>query len=500
MLETVVSTIEPPKAQTSTTASRTGSFDLEAFIAKHLKAGEPVAYKDGRKWTLEACPFNPEHKDAAIFESSGGKFGFHCFHESCSTKSWHHVRELYEGPRQTFASATTHTPAHSPEPAPGMAEPSTSETPTGPQLVEEVEQFIRKYVVLPGAAYLPATIWIIATHAARQFDCFPYLAVLSPAKRCGKTRLFEVMEPLAYNSWFGTAPSPAALYRMMAEAPTLLLDEVEIFNVKNKSESAQALLAILNAGHRKGATVPRCDGPKHELRLFPVYGPKAFAAIGRLPDTLADRSLIIGMQRKTKKQKTAPFRMRRAKAEAKPIQDAAAEFARAHQDSIGQTYHHLADADLGFLGDRDADLWSPLFAICAVGAPDRVEELKKCALALSGTKASTDVDDSLPIKLLDDIRRVWPKQKDEPPAPLCFTATLIEKLKVLEDAPWAEFAPPLTGHKLSRMLKPFGAESKTIRMGEGEGAKVARGYEFASLEVAFYRYLEDQSVTSATSQ
>ena len=112
---------------------------------------------------------------------------------------------------------------------------------------------------------------------------------------------------LAVKPWRGTAPTPAALYRMMADSPTLLLDEVEALNSQTKSESAQAIHAILNAGHRKGATIPRCDGPKHELKHFPVYGPKAFAAIGRLPDTLTDRSIVITMQRRTKDQKVERF-------------------------------------------------------------------------------------------------------------------------------------------------------------------------------------------------
>src|ERR1017187_9355664 len=158
-----------------------------------------------------------------------------------------------------------------------QVKPATTPTP----LLGSVEGFIRRFSVLPNAAYLPVAIWTIATHTANSFDCFPYLALFSPAKRCGKTRLLEVLDQLALNPWRGTAPSPAALYRMLAEGPTLLLDEIEMFSRKDKSESTQTLLAVLNAGHRKGATIPRCDGPKHELRHFPVYGPEAFAVIGR---------------------------------------------------------------------------------------------------------------------------------------------------------------------------------------------------------------------------
>src|SRR5215467_3014135 len=146
-------------------------------------------------------------------------------------------------------------------------------------LLESIEQFIRRYVVLPPSAYLPLALWALASHAVERFDCFPYIATVSAAKRCGKTRLAEVLELLVRRPWRGTAPSPAALYRMLEGAPTLLLDETEVFNGKNKSEATQILLAVLNSGHRRGATIPRCDGPTHNVVHFPVYGPKLFAAI-----------------------------------------------------------------------------------------------------------------------------------------------------------------------------------------------------------------------------
>ena len=55
------------------------------------------------------------------------------------------------------------------------------------QAVANVERFIKRFVVLPEATYLPISLWAISTHTAQRFECFPYLALLSPAKRCGKT-------------------------------------------------------------------------------------------------------------------------------------------------------------------------------------------------------------------------------------------------------------------------------------------------------------------------
>jgi hypothetical protein len=353
------------------------------------------------------------------------------------------------------------------------------------RLAASVENFIRRFVVLPEAAYLPISVWTIATHAARRFDCFAYLALLSPAKRCGKTRLLEALEMLVYRPWRGTSPSPAALYRMMADSPTLLLDEVEALNSKNKSECAQAILAILNAGHRKGATIPRCDGSKHDLKHFPVFGPKAFAAIGRLPDTLLDRSIAISMQRRTKGQKVERFLAARAKAEAAPIRDGASRFAADYGVTIDQASRRLLDSDLEFLGDRDADLWIPMFAVCSVVAPGRIPDLRRCAISLSAAKSGDDADDSLPLTLLADIRKSWPVDEQR-----CDTANLISRLKALD----AEFE--LTPRKMARMLRPFGVMSRTIRVGD----RTPKGYYCADLEPAFSRYLEVQSATCATNQ
>jgi hypothetical protein len=362
--------------------------------------------------------------------------------------------------------------------------------PSGPGLLAEIEQYIRRYVVLPAAAYLPLAIWAMATHLVERFDCFPYLAVVSAAKRCGKTRLAEVLELLVRRPWRGTAPSPAALYRMLEGAPTLFLDEVEIFRGRDKSETTQIILAVLNAGHRRGATIPRCEGPRQEVRHFPVYGPKLFAAIGRLPDTLMDRSIVIHMTRRTKAQQVARFRMARATAEAKPIRENAARFAQTYAAAVDEAYNRVLDADLDFLGDRDADLWTPLFSVCTVADPARLSTLRVSALALSASKAGDDLDDSYSLTLLKDIRTVWIEGDDK-----CETGTLLGRLKALEESPWVEECP-LTPRKLAKMLKPFGVIPRTIRTED----HTAKGYFWEHLEAATSPYLEDLSVTCVTNQ
>ncbi|MGA7239443.1 MAG: DUF3631 domain-containing protein [Bryobacteraceae bacterium] len=367
---------------------------------------------------------------------------------------------------------------------PSPAPPSSSDSDSAESfatLVEETEQYIRRYVILPEHAYLPVTLWVIATHAVQQFDCYPYIAAVSAVKRSGKTRLAEVLEVLARRPWRGTAPSPAALYRMLEGAPTLLLDEVEALNSKNKSETALILLAVLNAGHRKGATIPRCDGPRQEVRQFPVYGPKFFAAIGRLPDTLLDRSIVVHMKRRARSQPVERFRMARATAEAKPIHDRMAQFAQTHTVDIERAYQEVLDIDLKFLNDRDADLWTPLFTLCSILTPERRADLQRCAIVLSKAKAGDDTDDSWALTLLKDIKAVWPDGEDK-----CETAILLERLLALEESPWKEHQ--LTPRKMAKTLRPFEVEPRKLRIDE---YRTAKGYLYGHLEAAFDLYLDD---------
>jgi hypothetical protein len=352
-------------------------------------------------------------------------------------------------------------------------------------VIADAERFIRRFCIIPDSAYLPLATWVAATHVSEAFDAFPYIALVSPAKRCGKTRVLEVLELLCRKAWRGTSPTSAALYRMMADSPTLLLDEVEALRGKQVSEVSQAILAVLNAGHRKGATVPRCDGPKNELKYFSVYGPKAFAAIGGLPDTLADRCVCLTMQRKTESQEVERFLSTRVKPAATPIRQSLIAWAMENNSAVEAAYAEMGD--LGFLTDRDADLWMPLFAVCAVAAPERIAELKVCAVVLTGAKAANDVEDSLPLKLLADVRSVWAAD-----AAHTSTEVLLKKLREVSESPWNEYE--LNARKLSIKLRPFGVAPRQVRI----GALTVKGYVRTELEAAFSRYLPRHAHLSET--
>ena len=146
--------------------------------------------------------------------------------------------------------------------------------------------------------------------------------------------------------------------------------------------------------------------------------------------------------------------------------------------------------DLDFLADREADLWMPLFAVCDVAAPDRIDELKKCARSLCGNKASDDAEDSRSLKLLADVRRVWPNGKPNMP-----TATLLDRLKRIPDSPWGESGRELTPRALATILRPFGPEPRQVRTHAGPTGK---GYVRSEFEGAFSSYLPAAQTESET--
>jgi len=355
----------------------------------------------------------------------------------------------------------------------------TSQTPhwhpAGAELLSNVESFVARFVILPPHTVLPLALWAIATFCFDTFDALAYLCVTSPTPRCGKTRLLEVLSLLVSNPERTANVSEAALFRIIeGQKPTILLDEAE--TLRGKSERAEYLRGLLNAGNRRDATVTRCVGPNHDVRGFSVYCPKIVAGIGSMPPTVRDRSIPIEMQRRQGSERVDRFLFRRAKPEAESLRGRISTFIAQNRQAI-ETAYGLAQVD--FIEDRDAEAWEPLFTILSVADSARFEELKACALALTGQKAEGDAEESLSLRLLADLREVWPENESA-----AFSAHLIESLKGIEDSPWASEVE-LNPRKLARFLRPFGVQSQQVRV----GSKTAKGYHLAELEPALARYL-----------
>ncbi len=87
---------------------------------------------------------------------------------------------------------------------------------------------LTRYVVLPSAESKDAVVlWIAATHAQPAWAHAPRLVIRAPEKRCGKSRLLDVVEATCCNPLITVNASTAAVYRSSGshEPPPHLVGE-----------------------------------------------------------------------------------------------------------------------------------------------------------------------------------------------------------------------------------------------------------------------------------
>lgn len=353
-----------------------------------------------------------------------------------------------------------------------------AETLDGSGLLDELVSFVRTYVSLSEVQAVAVALWILHTHAFEAADTTPYLSIGSAEKGSGKTRLLETLELLVAKPWYTGRVTAAVLARKVhAEGPTLLLDESDAaFN--GDETYSEGLRGMLNSGHRRGGKTSVCVGQGANISYtdFGTFAPKAIAGIGVLPDTVAHRSIRVEMKRKRPDEPIARFRHRDTVAAAEPLRTQAGEWASAHVEELTEARPEVPRE----LDDRAADGWEPLLAIADLLGGECPARARAAALELSGGEARED--DSIGVRLLADVRRVFDENGDR-----ITSAALIERLVADEDAPWGDWrGKPITSRALARILKRFGIQSRSIRIDDGTTPK---GFRREQFEDAWKRYL-----------
>ena len=159
--------------------------------------------------------------------------------------------------------------------------------------LDALESYVRKYVVLTEEQRTAAVLWAAHTWVIDACEVSPYLSVTSAVMRSGKSQLVGTLRHVVADPWVAIQPSEAVLFRRIHEArPTLFLDEVDTL-FHSKDDRHEPLRALLNAGNRRGTTVPRVTKTaKGEFGIvdFEVFCAKLLAGIGHPPVTVADRA------------------------------------------------------------------------------------------------------------------------------------------------------------------------------------------------------------------
>nr|BFE66200.1 hypothetical protein GCM10020063_107260 [Dactylosporangium thailandense] len=77
---------------------------------------------------------------------------------------------------------------------------ATTEGLDGAAILDRLHATITRYVILPSAAAVDAVVlWIAATHVRQAWAHAPRLVIRAPEKRCGKSRLLDVVEGTCHN-------------------------------------------------------------------------------------------------------------------------------------------------------------------------------------------------------------------------------------------------------------------------------------------------------------
>lgn len=350
----------------------------------------------------------------------------------------------------------------------------TTEVTPGAALLDEVHAFVGRFCRFPDEhALAAAALWAAHTHVVEHLHTTPRFAVLSPDPGSGKTRVLEVLDLLVPAPMFVFSASPAAIFRTMRnEQTTLLFDEVDtVFGRRGKDDDNGDLRALLNAGYKRGATIPRCVGPAHDVEHFPVFAAVALAGLGDLPDTLMSRAIIVRMRKRKRKRSepVEPFRHRVHAEQGHKLRDDLAAWAVTKGADIGSAWPELPAG----IVDRPAEVWEPLIAVADAAGGHWPETARAACTHLCAVANDRTV--SLGVRLLRDLSLVWGKDT----APGHHTADLLSLLcgetpygkdddgdpLTLLDAPWSSLrGEPLDARGLARLLAPYEVRSTKVKV------------------------------------
>ncbi|MEU0530143.1 DUF3631 domain-containing protein [Amycolatopsis tolypomycina] len=360
------------------------------------------------------------------------------------------------------------------EPTPNTAGP-------GATLLDALRAALTRYVSLPTPETADAiALWIAATHAQPAWAHAPRLVIRGPEKRCGKSRLLDVVEATCHNPFITVNSSSAAVYRSISDdPPTVLVDEADtIFGPK--AEGNEDLRGLLNAGHQRNRPAKRYDAATNRVESIPTFAMAALAGIGAMPDTIEDRAVIARMRRRAPGETVAPYRLRRDRPALRTLADDLRAWLRADLATL-----EAAEPEMP-VEDRAADTWEPLVIVADHAAGHWPARARAAVVALTAT-AEEDGDSSAGVRLLNDCHAAFGAAPELP------TTELLSRLNGDPEAPWCGYGPTgLTPAKLAKLLREYGIRSGNIRPDNGPQAK---GYSRADFTDSWARYCPDLPAT-----
>ncbi len=379
------------------------------------------------------------------------------------------------------------------------------------ELLTEIEGVIKKHVVLNEEEAAALAVWVLHTYTFELRDAVAYVAIESPEKRCGKTTLISVLAAMAHKPLIASNITVGALFRAIDVCrPTLFIDEADTFLAGNG-----AMRGIINSGNtwrtayvlrlaRSRRSSAECGGRNAELGRGPniehrtlntehrmetapeknetgltrysCWCPKVISLIGEVPDTIADRSIVVKMARKLTSEICAPL----TELDTTEIRSKCARFALDATESLARCERIRGEG----LNDRAADTFDPLYAIARLAGSDWEGRLHAAALFLTSAARTENTG----VELLLDIASIFMQCGREKVFSRELVATLREGRGGMRSLALRNSA--IEEHGIARILRSYGIRPRTFRIGK----EVNKGYEAASLREALTRYVPGNEV------
>lgn len=344
-------------------------------------------------------------------------------------------------------------------------------------IVSLIYQIVEDHIACTDAVKVAATLWILMTWFIPASHVLPIAWINAPEKRCGKSTLLTLMSRLSKKSLSTSNITGPALFRSIESyKPTLFIDEIDTFINDN-----EGIRGVLNAGHsRDNPYIMRCIGDDNEPILFNVYGAKAISGIGKIPDTLIDRSIPLTLRRKMRNE--TKKRVRDLPVDVtNTIQSQLARWSVDNMQAVKAAMPVLPAC----INDRAQDNWEILLKIAMVLGDDWLEQAYKSCIEISGVEND---DPSIAEQLLADIRTVFKiKNTDR-----LLTRGLISGLCHDPEMLWATFnqGKRITARQVAKVLGGFRISSKDMRTRDPHGNEArGKGYIVNDFQDAFSRYL-----------
>jgi hypothetical protein len=170
------------------------------------------------------------------------------------------------------------------------------------------------------------------------------------------------------------------------------------------------------------------------------------AAIGRLPETLADRCIMITMQRKSGHERCERLR----EVDMTDLRRRCLRFVGDNAERITSWRPEIPPE----LNDRAADVWEPLLVLADAAGAGWPARARAAAAKLSGREEEESPTGTLLLYLQCLFRQT---SRDK-----LFSRTIVEGLAKFPARPWEERGKPIDEQWLARQLRPYGIQPRMM--------------------------------------